>query len=295
MNRNLLDLPNGERTAPRSPLVQRVVLVVLDGLRPDAIEAFDLHNFQRLARDGVATLNASTVAPSVTSVAMASLLTGVPPQTHGILNDRFRLPRPTATLDPLPRVLAAAGLPASCFVRQLPLFFRGIGRRIARHIGVAKPSFAGRGAIEILTAARAYLATQPDGFVFLHWPDADQAGHRHGWMSGHYAEAAQTLDICLGSLAAALDGSDTLLIALADHGGGGVDPRDHESDHPLDRTIPVLLSGDVVLGEELLAASLLDIPATVLWALGVSPPPSYVGRPLIEAFSPAPRELAVAE
>ena len=40
-------------------------------------------------------------------------------------------------------------------------------------------------------------------------------------------------------------------------------------------------------GEALHRPSLLDVPATVLWALGVPQPKSYAGRPLWEAFTPA--------
>lgn len=47
-----------------------------------------------------------------------------------------------------------------------------------------------------------------------------------------------------------------------------MNPRDHESDHPLDRTIPMLLARTAVAGDELDAPLLLDVPATVLWALG---------------------------
>jgi arylsulfatase A-like enzyme len=273
------------------PDVRRVVVVVLDGLRPDAIPALGLRCWQRLAREGAASLRGTTVGPSVTAAAMASLLTGVPPEAHGLRSDRFHLPRRRQPLHPLPRVLAESGLPTSTFVRSLPLFFRRLGRRIAGHLGVGNAAFAGHTATEILFHATETLAHQERGLVLLHWPDCDRAGHAHGWMSERYARAAHRLDLALGMLAACADvGRDpsTLLIALADHGGGGVDPRDHASDHALDRTIPVLLAGGAVAGEELDAPSLLDVPATVLWALGLGVPSSYTGRPLLEAFLPAP-------
>jgi hypothetical protein len=278
------------------PPARRVVLVVLDGLRADAIETFGLRHWQRLARCGASSLEATTVAPSVTAAAMGSLVTGVPPAVHGLRSDRFYVPQSTAPIDPLPRTLANAGLPTSAFVRELPLLFRGIGARIARHLGVESPTFSGRGCREILFAAWGALAAQESGLILLHWPDADIAGHAHGWMSDPYAVAARRLDQALGLLAAMADlpaDPGTLLIALADHGGGGRDARDHDSDHPLDRTIPLLLAGEAVAGE-LVAPTLLDVPATVLWALGVSVPASYGGRPLVEAFTVEQNALAYA-
>ncbi len=268
------------------------MLVVLDGLRADAIAGLGLRSWQRLSSLGAASLAGTTVGPSVTAAAMASLLTGTLPEVHGLRSDRFHLPRPSAPVHPLPRVLARAGLPTSGFIREVPLLLRGVAARIARRLGIARPCFAGRSAREILFAARASLYRQRRGLILLHWPDADQAGHEHGWMSAPYAAAARRLDDCLGDLTGELRlGQDpaTMLIALADHGGGGSDPRNHDSTHPLDRTVPVLLAGGPVNGDGLHEPSLLDIPATVLWALGVAQPESYLGRPLCEAVRPGRR------
>ena len=273
---------------PTSP-IRRVVVAVLDGLRADAVRTLELRHWHRLARLGVSSLAATTVGPSVTAAAMGSLLTGVAPEQHGLKSDRFHLPRPQEKLEPLPRALAAAGLPTSAFVRELPLLFRGLGRRIAGLLGVDTACFAGRCCREILVSAWTHLARQERGLLLLHWPDADREGHASGWMSPAYEQAAHRLDQALGLLAVLADVENdpgTMLIALADHGGGGVDPRDHASDHPLDRTIPLLIAGRAASGHDLDAPSLLDVPPTILWALGVPIPKSYTGRPLCEAFAP---------
>src|SRR4030095_5751683 len=78
----------------------------------------------------------------------------------------------------------------------------------------------------------------------------------------------------------------TLFIVLADHGGGGTTRRDHDSDHTLNRKIPIILGGGVARQTTLLPdSSLIDIPPTILHALGVEIPDSYSGRVLVEAFS----------
>jgi predicted AlkP superfamily pyrophosphatase or phosphodiesterase len=276
------------------PDVRRVILVVLDGLRADAIPSLNLRCWNRLARVGASSLNGRTVAPSVTAAAIASLLTGAPPEVHGLRSDHFHVPQSTGPVHPLPRVLADHGLPTSGFVFQLPFLFRGLGRQIARQLGIEAPNFMGNSGPEILSHARAQLAEQKRGLIFLHWPDCDRAGHATGWMSDDYVRAAHRLDESLGILSALAEVEDdpsTLLIALADHGGGGKDPRNHDSAHVLDRTIPILMVGGGAAGE-LVAPSLLDVPATILWALGVDRPHSYAGRPLVEAFAPA--RMAVA-
>jgi predicted AlkP superfamily pyrophosphatase or phosphodiesterase len=81
--------------------VRRVVLVVLDGLRPDAITRFGLHRVAGLARRGASTFRARTVNPSITPCAIASLLTGAAPERHGIQSEHFHLPRPRGPVHPL--------------------------------------------------------------------------------------------------------------------------------------------------------------------------------------------------
>jgi len=271
--------------------IRRVVLVVLDGLRPDAIESFDLTHVRRLAATSASSLTARTVTPSVTAAAMASVMSGAPPQYHGLESDRFHIPRSRGPLHLLPRVLCEAGYPTSAFMHSVPRLYGGLARRIARHLGVASPHFGGECADEILAAAMPTLATQERGLIFLHWPDADRAGHEHGWMSPGYARGARALDSALGRLVDALDlarDPGTLLIACSDHGGGGATVTDHDSDHPLDTTIMVMIAGATVEPGRLAApVSLLDIPATLLWALGVPRPASYAGRVLHEGFLPA--------
>jgi hypothetical protein len=270
--------------------IRRVIVVVLDGLRPDAITRFNLTHLQRAMQGGAHTLGGTTVSPSVTAAAMTSLFTGVPPRMHGIESDRFHIPSPRRNLQPMTQLVAKAGLPVSVFMAEIPFLFRGLAKRFARVAGVEDANFTGNTAPEIVMAARHRLATQRRGLMLFHWPDADRAGHAHGWMSEPYAEAARRMDASLGLLASLCEiGRDpgTLLIALADHGGGGVKHDDHDSPHPLDRTIPIMLAGGGVSAGELAPfTSLLDVPPTVLWSLGVPIPAAWTGRPLLEAFAP---------
>lgn len=279
----------------RESPVRRVVLVVLDGLRPDAIPRFGLRELTSLAQRGAHTMLGRTVSPSVTACAMASLLTGAAPERHGLQSDRFHLPRPKGALHPLPRLLAAQGLPSSAFLAAMPVMFSGVAHRLAAHLGVTQARFRGRDCAEILDGARTSLREQTRGLILMHWPDADRAGHAHGWMSDPYAAAAERMDAALGTLVSMLNLDDpgTLLVAMADHGGGGAVPNHHNSEHPLDRTIPIVLAGGTVRRGEIPAgASLLDIPATVCWALGVPRPESFAGRALVESFHVAPLEVA---
>lgn len=273
----------------QSPVkIRRVILVVLDGLRPDAIDAFALPTLKRLRAGGASTMRGATVTPSVTAAAMTSLLTGVAPNHHGVRSDRFHVPRGAAALSPLPRVLRAANYPTAAHMAAVPSLFRGIASRIATQLGIADPRFTGDDAPSILQSARHTLSAQRRGLILLHWPDADRAGHAHGWMSEEYGDAARRLDTTMCLLTALTEvprDSGTLLITLSDHGGGGADRKNHDSDHPLDRRILIMMSGGGVRPGTLHeGASILDVPATVLWALGVPAPAEYAGSALVAPF-----------
>jgi len=275
----------------RSAPVCRVVLVVLDGLRPDAVERFRLTRVASLARRGASTFRAQTVTPSITPSAMATLLTGAAPERHGILSEHFHIPRPRGPVHPLAAELARHSMPTSFFMPQVPLLMRGVASRLATRLGIGESRFQGRDANDVIACARARLQTQRRGLIVMHWLDADDAGHEHGWMSPEYGDAAARMDRALGDLEAEVDLADpgTLIVALADHGGGGATPTHHDSAHPLDTTIPVILAGGAVVPCELgQGVSLADVPATILWALGLPRPQSYAGRPLLQAFAKLP-------
>jgi arylsulfatase A-like enzyme len=268
--------------------ISRVILVILDGLRADAIPLFPLPNLCGLARGGAHTLAGRTIRPSITASALTSLFTGVTPDIHGVESEQIALHRRRRPLLPLPRLFRRHGIPVRAFRGALPPFTRGLAAQITRQLGV-EASFGGERADEVLDLALPELTSGGVGVFALHWLDADRAGHARGWSSPGYVAAARHLDDAIGRLirsARILDDPTTLLIAFADHGGGGASARDHNSTHPLDETIPIILAGGQVtpgvLGE---GASLLDIPPTVAWALGIARPAQWSGRPLSEAFS----------
>ena len=101
-------------------------------------------------------------------------------------------------------------------------------------------------------------------------------------MSPAYLDAARAADEAVGVLADGLFADETaLLLVTADHGGGGVVPTDHDLPHPANDAIPIVAAGvHVLAGRGHGSASLLDVPPTILRALGVPIPREYAGRTL---------------
>lgn len=275
---------------PPAPPARRVIVLVLDGLRADLVGDPRFPNLIALQAASAHTTEAITVLPSVTAAAMTSLLSGVAPADHGTDTDRFRVPEARRQLQTIPHLVTAAGLPSVGVVQQVPWLIRPLAKRIVAALGLATTIFAKPSAHALLQAALPAIRTQHEGFIIVHWPDCDAIGHRTGWMSPAYLAAVARMDHTLGLLRWELKSSrdDTLLIALADHGGGGRVATHHDSAHPLDCTIPIFLEGAGVTPQRLPdGLSILDVPATVLWALGIARPARYAGRPITEAF-PAP-------
>ena len=68
------------------------MLLVVDGLRPDAITAEDAPTLARLRAEGVEFLDSHSVFPTVTRVNAATLMTGAQPATHGIVGNEMYVP-----------------------------------------------------------------------------------------------------------------------------------------------------------------------------------------------------------
>ena len=66
------------------PAIRHVVIVSIDGLRPDLALRGDMSALRSLVARGSYSFWARTTELSVTLPSHISMLTGVPPQTHGI-------------------------------------------------------------------------------------------------------------------------------------------------------------------------------------------------------------------
>lgn len=69
-----------------------VILLSIDGLKPDYVTEADKHglklpNLRRFVKEGIYASGVKGVAPTVTYPSHTTLLTGVAPNTHGILNN----------------------------------------------------------------------------------------------------------------------------------------------------------------------------------------------------------------
>ena len=272
-------------TRPIAAAADRVVMVSIDGLRGDALARYAPATLSRLASEGASTTVARTVVPSLTGPAHLSLLSGVEPDTHGIWGDDLYFTPQMASLEPVFRHARRSGLAARAFMsREGPLgnFEQAFQCKLA--FGLDSLTLAAPDAQQLTGAALPSIRDDAVQLVFLHLPEPDIAGHAHGFESPEYAAAVHRADSALARVVAET-GEGTLLIVVSDHGGGGAyGSHLHGSDADADVRVPVILWGSRVAPRALGEVSLLDVPATALWALGFRPPFHYEGRPLLEGF-----------
>lgn len=265
-----------------------VLVISIDGLRPDALIEYGPETLTRLMREGSASMSAMTVMPSKTLPSHTSMLTGVGPEVHGISWNR--LDQDAAEYVAVPTIFDLAheaGLSTAAFASKAK--FRHLLRPESFDYVQAPPSNAVNWmATRTVGDAVRYLRHESPDLMFVHVGEPDYAGHAMGWMSSVYGWAVREADAGVARVLEAADeafGSGRYtVIVTADHGGH---ERTHGSPEPSDRTIPWIAWGQgVEAGSELLPGiRTMDTGATALWLLGVPVPTDWAGRPVLSAFS----------
>jgi hypothetical protein len=182
----------GGRAALPDARTSHVVVISVDGLRPDAIGRYGAPTIRRLAREGRATLNARTIVPSLTLPSHTSMLTGVGPDQHGIKwNDDQVVGRGLVGVPTVFAVAHAAGLRTAAFFSKAK--FRHLMLPNSLDYAQAPTGWWGRWTAGRTTDdVRDYLrgSARPN-LLFVHLGEADYAGHTLGWMSWGYGRAGR--------------------------------------------------------------------------------------------------------
>ena len=258
----------------------RVVFVMVDGLRPDAISPQRTPNIQRLIDGGASTLAAQSVTPSITLPCHMSIFHSVPPSRHGITTNLY-----TPPARPIPGLIEAAedGDKTCAFV------YNWEELRDLNRPGMLSYSWFVRASYNIYTGDQQVtdhaLPLIREGlydFTFVYLGTVDSAGHFFGWMSDEYLDQAARVDGYVGQLMDALP-SDAMMLLQADHGGH---ERTHGTDLPEDMTIPWMMYGAGVKAGHTITrpVSLLDTAPTIAHLLSIKCPKEWEGTPVEEGL-----------
>lgn len=266
-----------------------VVIVTVDGLRPDAIAGAPMPNLARLAAGGASTLDARAASPTVTLPNHLSMATGLAPATHGVRSNHEL--RGVAFPTIFSAVHGGGGRTGLYYGKAKLAALAPDGSADVRY-GPAPgaPDWAGAAAMRPATRFAADFPRERYALAWIHLSEPDLAGHGHGWMSPEYLAAARAADGAVGAIAQAIADSGlaaaTLLIVTADHGGEG---GSHRAGTETDARIPWLCEGGGVAPATLPPGERpMDVAPTALAALGLPPLPRNEGRVIGACLGRAP-------
>jgi len=276
------------------PAVEHVLIISIDGLRPDRALLADMPNLRRLLKQGAYTFWAKTTAVAITLPSHTSMLTGVAPNKHGIEWNRV-LPFSQPVYPNVPTIFemaTKAGYSAAMVAGK------------SKFSTLAKPGTVAWSAVPdeskttneaVVTHAVEIIEQKKPDLLFVHFPDVDTVGHAKGWGSAEQLACIEKTDSQLGELLAALDRagvrSSTFLIITADHGGAGLT---HGADDARSRHIPWIAVGPGVRKNfDLTMSATLEVRtedtcATACYLLGLPQAPYFDGKPVMLAFEVAP-------
>jgi predicted AlkP superfamily pyrophosphatase or phosphodiesterase len=225
-------------------LAKHVVIVGLDGCRPEAIRQANAPVIQQLIREGAVCWKAQAVRPTVTQVNWAAMLTGCGPAKNGI--DKHPVTEATlGTISPstpsIFQVAAANHLSAAAFLGHWKLY--ALETETAGVHFVHSPYEARHSS----AVAAEYLSRNRPALCFVYMGDLDGAGHKYGWLSREQLEVMTEMDAAVGKIVTTLRESgmwdSTLLMITSDHGGHD---RSHSEGTAEDVTIPWIAAGPLV-------------------------------------------------
>ena len=276
---------------PSGRVTDHVLIISVDGLRPDAIQQFRAPTLQRLMREGNYSRDAQTILPSTTLPSHTSMLTGVDVDVHGVtFNSDEDANVSTLEVPTVFGIAHRAGFRTAAFFGKSKLqhlhvpqtldYVRSMEGRVA-WTGAAKRT---------VDEVKRHLDTASPNLLFIHLAEVDYAGHFFGWMGGSYGRAVNHVDqaiaLLLDHATARFGAGQFTVILTADHGGHG---RTHGTADPVDTTIPWIVWGEGVrVGNALAPVRTTDTAATVLWLLGLEVPSAWSGRSVTEAFEEVP-------
>jgi len=256
-------------------MANQVVLISIDGMRPDGLQQADTPRIDALLAAGRSTMHATTVMPSVTLPCHMAMFHSVPPERHGVTTNTWT-PQVRPILG-LADVLKQQGKICDAYFNweQLRDLWRpGAMKRFA----MFDTSHDFDGDVAVGDAAVHALANHPADFSFVYLGHTDAAGHDYTWMSDEYLAAIGRADVQVGRVVDALSNGATVIVT-ADHGGHD---RTHGTTMNEDMLIPIVIAGpNITPGAIDEPASILDIAPTVASLLGAPLPPEWSGRALV--------------
>lgn len=283
---------SGKRELPATRAylrARRVLIISVDGLRPDLLLRAKAPHIQGLMNRGSYSLWAHTTDVAITLPSHVSMLTGVTPPRHGI---HFNKDIPASQM-------VYPNAPTLFELAKEAGYTTGIATSKSKFDPIARPGVVdwveipdpkgGSAIADALTAKAAsnLIRQHKPQVMFTHFADVDRAGHKHGWSSPEQLKAIASADAAVGQVLAALKDANvansTVIILSSDHGGSG---SGHGAGDERSKFIPWIAAGPGIrknydlTSHRSLTIRTYDTFATACFILGLPYDTAIDGKPI---------------
>lgn len=253
----------GAAQIPSHAASRKVLVLGIDGCRPDALLKASAPNLKKLADSGFTCWNAKTCLRSYSGPGWSSMITGVWESKHKVLDNTFSSPDYVSYPPFFKRIKdSRPGMYAKIITHWAPI-------QAQLSAGTANSEAFSSDAEVAAQAVKTLRDENPD-ILFLQFDEVDLAGHGCCFApdNSKYIQAIATVDGLIGQVLAAMKGrrtyadEDWLVLSTTDHGGSG---NNHGQDIPTHTTIFLIANGPSVRrGVQRDTAHVVDLAVTAM-------------------------------
>lgn len=269
----------------------RVLILGIDGCRPDALQDARTPHLDSLLAAGIwfqgtdiREPDATDDADTVSGPGWSNLLTGVWPDKHGVLDNKFTAPQ----YERYPHVFARLKAARPEAVTASFSTWKPIADKIVSAADVSREfSDDSKEWTRFDRAAAAacaeYLGQADPTLTILYQGQVDEAGHAHGFHPSvpEYITAIETVDANIGEVLAAIRArrahasESWLTIVCTDHGGRGTGHGGGRKEPDIRSTFLIVSGPGAARGTSDEETWQVDVVATALTHLGVELRPEW--------------------
>ncbi len=271
---------------------KKVLIIGIDGCRPDALLKAYTPNIDTLISNATYSLDALTKTPTVSATGWSSILTGVWGDKHGATDhNNFghthydKYPDIFKFIEDYNPKLRTASL----------VVWNPINDKIVSHADFEENFKKDN---EMAEAVAKRIEKGDDDVLFIHFDDVDHAGHSNGFDPSikPYIQTIEATDVLIGDILTSMrkrpnfENEDWLIMLTPDH--GGTIRGSHGGESFEERNIFFIVSGDSVKNKKIekvynqttkeydfsKTPRIVDVPATVLDFLGIPIPAHFDGK-----------------